>query len=106
MSKNVVEAKVYAATLGGGAGTILSQFLLWVLGVLFWHASGAAEHAVAAAAAVPQPVAGLIDLILAVGGAFLGGYLAPHTPRSELLPVPEPVPEPPIVLETTVAETF
>jgi hypothetical protein len=79
-----IESKVYAATLGSGAGTILSGFLLWVLGVTAWHSDNAAGNAVAAASAVPAPVAALVTLLLAIGGTFLGGYVAPHTPRPDL----------------------
>ncbi len=86
-----VESKVYAATLGSGAGAILSGFLLWVLGVTFWHSGSSATNAVAAAAAVPAPVAALVALVLTIGGTFASGFAAPHTSRPDLarvLPLP------------------
>lgn len=86
---DTIESKVYAATLGSGAGTILSGFLLWLLGITIWHSSSAATDAVAAVAAVPAPVAAVVTLLLAIGGTFIGGYLAPHTSRPV---VTDPVP--------------
>ena len=79
-----VESKVYAATLGSGAGAILSGFLLWVLGVTFWHSSASAGDAVAAVAAVPAPVALVVGLVFTVAGTFLSGFQAPHTSRPDL----------------------
>lgn len=81
-----IESKVYAATLGSGAGTILSGFILWLLGITFWHAGNAAGNAAVAAASVPAPVAAVVVLGLSVLGAFLGGYRAPHTARPDLAP--------------------
>lgn len=90
---NTIESKVYAATLGSGAGTITSGFLLWLLGVTFWHSPSSASDAASAAAAVPSPVAALVTLVLAIGGTFLGGYVAPHTARPDLAPA-DPTPAP------------
>lgn len=90
------EAKVYAATLGSGAGTILSGFVLWVLGVTFWHSSTGAGDAVAAAAAVPAPVAGVVTLALAIGGTYVAGHAAPHTARPDLTPGPQDPPVAPV----------
>lgn len=79
-----VETKVIAATAGGGAGAVVGTFLLWIMGAGLWHAGWSAEQAVAATSAVPGPVAALVPLLVTVAGAFLGGYLAPHTPRPDL----------------------
>ena len=85
---NTIESKVYAATLGSGAGTILSGFLLWILGVTFWGASSDAAQSVTAASAVPAPVAALVTLLLTIGGAFAAGYAAPHTSRPDVTGAP------------------
>lgn len=87
--KSPVEAKVYAATIGGGAGAIVSAFLVWLLGVLVWDAPSTSAAAAEAVAAVPGPVTAIVGLIITVGSTFLGGYLARHTPR----PTPDAEPE-------------
>lgn len=82
MSKNApVEGKVWASTVGGGAGATVSSFVLWILGVLVWGAPSNASSATDAVAAVPFPVIGVVGLVITVGGVFIGGYLAKHTPR-------------------------
>lgn len=73
------ESKVWAATIGSGAGLAISEFILWILGVTIWGASNAAGKAADAVAAVPQPVAGIIGLGLTAGLAFAAGWLAKHT---------------------------
>lgn len=80
----MIERKVYAATLGTGAGAAVSAFLLWVLGVMFWGADASAAAAGDAIAAVPSPVAGMVAMVITAGGAFLSGYLAHHTERPDL----------------------
>jgi hypothetical protein len=94
-----VEFKVVAGTSGAGAGFILSQFILWLLGCWAWGASWAADKAVDAIAAVPQPAAEMIGLVVTVIGAYVFGWLAPHTsrptpPPPDPLPVPDPPPPP------------
>lgn len=78
---NPIEAKVIAAIAGGGLGGAIGQFLLWLLGVLVWHASSTADRATVATAAVPAPVSMLLVALIAAGGAGLAGYSAPHTSR-------------------------
>jgi len=85
---NPIEAKVIAAIAGGGLGGAVAQFLLWLLGVLVWHASNTADAATVATAAVPGPVSMLLVALIAAGGAGLAGYAAPHTSR----PLPVDVP--------------
>lgn len=65
-----VERKVYAATIGAGAGLTVSNFALWAADTIWWP--GTEE--------VPLPVAGFVELIVTVGLAFLGGWLAKHDP--------------------------
>ena len=76
-----VEGKVWASTVGGGAGATVSTFVIWLLGVLVWGADSTAEAATDAVAAVPFPVIGIVGLAITVGGIFAGGYLAKHSPR-------------------------
>lgn len=86
-----VETKVVAGTAGAGAGAVISQFILWMLGCWAWGAPWAAGKAADAVAAVPGPVSGLVVLVVTVIGAYGAGWLAPHTPR----PAPTPAVTPP-----------
>ena len=79
-----IEAKVYAAAVGTGAGAIIAAFLTWGIGVLAFGASANAENATAAVAAVPGPVVALIGLVVTVGSSFYAGYAADHTSRPDL----------------------
>jgi len=81
---NTVEAKVIAATAGSGLGAALSAFLLWIVGVFAFGASSAADQVPKALAAVPEPVGALLAILVAILGAFIGGYSAPHTSRPDL----------------------
>src|SRR5450756_15093 len=85
MSK--IEAKVIAPTAGSGLGAALSAFLLWIVGVFAFGASSAADQVPKALAAVPEPVGALLAILVAIGGAFIGGYSAPHTHRPDLTPL-------------------
>ena len=95
-SKAPIEGKVWAATVGTGAGAVVSAFTVWLLGVLIWAAPFTAAGATAAVAAVPGPVSAIVGLIITVGSSFFGGYLAKHTPRPqpEVDGFPPPEPEP------------
>lgn len=77
------ESKVWGATVGTGAGYIISQFVLWFLGITVWGVSADALSAGEAVTAVPDPVNGLIGLGVTTVGGFIGGWLAKHTPRPE-----------------------
>ena len=81
MLKNI-EAKVYAALVGSGAGGAVSVFVLWLIGLAF---GGSGDQA---AAAVPAPVTGVVLALLPALGAAIGGYSAEHTERPDL-PGPE-----------------
>lgn len=76
-----IEAKVIAGAAGSGLGAALGTFVLWLLGVLVWHAPSAATAAEAAIAAVPSPVSALVLTVLAIVGTAVAGFLAPHTSR-------------------------
>ena len=102
---NPIEAKVIAAIAGGGLGGAVAQFLLWLLGVLVWHASNTADAATVATAAVPEPVSMLLVALIAAGGAGLAGYMAPHTSRPATpvtdQPLVAPVPAAPVLPAST-----
>lgn len=97
-----IEAKVIAAAAGSGLGAALSAFLLWILGVFAFGASGNADQVTKALAAVPEPVGGLLAILVAIGGAFIGGYVAPHTHRPDLAPPVVAIP-PGVTLEQAAA---
>jgi hypothetical protein len=77
------ESKVFGGSIGGGSGAIVTTFVLWILGVTVWNAPSTSDASAFAVAAVPGPVSAFIGLLLIVGGAFFGGWLAKHTPRPE-----------------------
>lgn len=79
-----IESKVYAATVGTGAGAIVSAFVLWLLGVTVWGVAFTANAATDAIAAVPAPISGMVGLLITVAGSFAGGYLGDHTERPDL----------------------
>jgi hypothetical protein len=86
--KAPIESKVLAATGGAGLGGAFGTFVLWLLGVTFWHSSAAADQATTAVASVPEPVGALIVIVVAGVGALISGYVAPHTSRPDLHPAP------------------
>lgn len=71
-----VKRKVYAASVGGGFGPVVSAFVVWATGCLFFGASWDADHAVQAAKAVPVPLSGVILLAVGYLSAFVPGYAA------------------------------
>lgn len=77
------ESKVYSATIGGGVGATVGSFTVWLLGVTVWGAAATADNATAAIGAVPAPAAGMVFLLITVGGTFAGGWVAKHTPRPQ-----------------------
>lgn len=70
-----VERKVYAGTLGAGAGGVLGTFVVWGTG-LFFGGSATAEAVKDTIAAVPAPVSALELFIVAAAGSFAAGYKA------------------------------
>lgn len=79
---NVLETKVVAGAAGAGLGGVSTSFIVWLLGVLIWHASPSALSAGSALTAVPTPVSLLIGALVAAAGSFIAAYRAPHTSRS------------------------
>lgn len=71
MGYRPVERKVYAASIGAGAGLTISNFALWAADSVWWPSPDAN---------VPDPVAAFVELIVTVGLAFLGGWWAKHDP--------------------------
>lgn len=69
-----VESKVAAATLGTGAGAVVSTFVIWGLDELFWNGAASPD--------VPLPVVGIVTLAITSLVTFLAGYNAKHTPRA------------------------
>lgn len=68
MSKqNPVNPKVTAATIGAGAGTIVSEFVIWTADEVFWNGPATPD--------VPAPVAAFITLVVASALAFAAGWL-------------------------------
>lgn len=100
-TKAPVEFKVVAGASGAGAGFVVSQFVLWLLGCWAWGASWSANDAVDAIAAVPRPAAEMIALVITVASGFFFGWLAPHThlPPPDPEPTPAPIPPKPITLD-------
>lgn len=71
---SLVSPKVVAAGAGAGAGSILSSFVVWLVGVLVFGGSPAASAVEATTAAVPLPVVALVGLVLTLAGALIPGY--------------------------------
>lgn len=69
--KRPVERKVYGATIGAGAGSIISGFVLWGMDSIWWPSE---------AANVPGPVAAFTEFLIITGLAFASGWLAKHDP--------------------------
>lgn len=79
-----IETKVWAALVGGAGGGVFVTFVLWLLGILFWHVPAAAASASASVAAVPEPIANVLLLAVPAISAAIAGYVAPHTSRPDL----------------------
>jgi len=67
MKYRPTERKVYAATLGAGAGTIVSDFVMWGIDSIWWPASDVNP---------PAPVASFVNLVVPAALAFALGWLA------------------------------
>lgn len=63
MSEPKVEKKVTAATAGAGTGAVIATFLVWLLDEFVWKADS-----------VPDPVTGMVYLIVSTALAFVAGY--------------------------------
>lgn len=79
-----IERKVYASTIGAGAGLTVSNFALWIADTIWWPGD----------TAVPGPVADFVVLVVTIGLTFLGGYFAKHDPGYVQIDQAEDVAEP------------
>jgi hypothetical protein len=76
------ERKVYAATLGAGAGTIISEFALWGADAIWWPDPNVG---------IPTPVAAIINLAVIAGFTYGAGWLAKHDPGyTQVEELPDP----------------
>jgi hypothetical protein len=71
---NPISPKVWAAAIGAGAGTILSTFLLWLLGAGIFHGGWSADRVDNAIAAVPTPLSLFVGLLVTLGLTAIGAY--------------------------------
>lgn len=101
MATQPTEGKVWSAATGGTAGATLAAFLTWVLGITVWGAPSDADGALAAIAAVPWPVVGVLGLALTFGGGYVSGWLAKHSPRPPELTALATVEEFPAIISNT-----
>jgi hypothetical protein len=78
--------KVIAAAAGAGAGSVISQLRLWLLGAGVWHAGWSADRVDNALAAVPLPVYAFVTLVVTVAGAAIPGYQTADPDRFHTVP--------------------
>lgn len=69
MTSKPTERKVYASTIGAGAGFTVSAFALWAVDAIWWPSPDVD---------IPDPVAGFVGLVITVGLTFISGWLAKH----------------------------
>lgn len=87
MTQRPVERKVYAATIGAGAGSVFSEFVLWGVDAIWWPTPDVNP---------PTPVAALINFVIPALVAFGAGWLAKHDPGYSEIDepdTPEPLPD-------------
>jgi hypothetical protein len=72
--RNPISPKLYAAAIGAGAGTILSTFLLWLIGASAFDAGWDADSVDNAIVAVPTPLALVVGLVITLGLTALGAW--------------------------------
>ena len=71
---NPISPKVISATIGAGAGTVLSTLILWLIGAGLYDQGWASERVDNAIAAVPTPLSAIVFLVITVAFTFLPGY--------------------------------
>jgi hypothetical protein len=96
-TKFPIENKVWAAIVGSGAGAVLSDVVIWAIGVAISPATIAAADAEAASASVASPLVNVIRFLLIVGPTAYAGYAAKHTSRT---PPEQPQPGEPTLSHT------
>jgi hypothetical protein len=70
---NKTEPKVKAATIGSGAGAILTAFSLYLIDNFWYNGEDTPE--------VPFAVASMVGLVVTSGLTFAGGWWAKHVNR-------------------------
>lgn len=76
MSNQPIDRKVYAATIGAGTGTIVSDFVMWAVDTIWWPANDVNP---------PGPVAAFVNLVVPAALAFALGWLAkPHANEADV----------------------
>lgn len=81
MAKFPIESKVHAAGVGAGAGSLVAPVLLYLLGILVYGGSKDAAAADATVKLVPSLIAEPVTVLVPLGLAYLGGFLAHHSAR-------------------------
>ncbi len=71
---STIEPQVKFGTAGAGVGAALSAFSIWAVDKSWYGGEMLAPE-------VPLPVAGLINVVVTAGSAFLGGWLGRHVNR-------------------------
>lgn len=74
--------KVFASTIGAGAGVTVSGFALWVADQIWWPSE---------TADVPVPVAAFIGLVVTTGLTFISGWLTKQGVDAVEAPVVPPL---------------
>lgn len=82
MSTTPVKRKVYASTIGAGAGYTVSEFCLWIVDRIWWPADDVNP---------PLQVASMVGLVATVGFAFIAGWLAKEGIEIPVVEDDEPV---------------
>lgn len=86
-----LETKVWAGAAGFLGGGQVGVFLVWLLGVLVWHAPNTADQADTAIRAVPWPAAELVPLFLAALTGVTAAYKAPASNHAGNNPTGQPM---------------
>jgi len=72
---NPISPKVYSAAAGAGAGAIVSQLIVWLIGAGAFGGGWSADRVDNALAAVPSPLNAFILLLVIIAGAAVGAYV-------------------------------
>lgn len=73
-TSNPVSPKIVAAAAGAGAGAVVSQLAVWLIGAALFGGGWSADQVDNAIAAVPTPVYAFVVLVVTVIGAAVPGY--------------------------------
>jgi hypothetical protein len=90
---NTISPKLLAAATGGMVGAVLSQVILWFIGAAAFGGGWSYADSTTAIAAVPQPLAAFVLLVITLAGITVPGYQITDPLRAhalDLLQVPPP----------------